>query len=87
MWHFWLFFWILLAVVIILMYCCLVRAGKMDDEMEKAFRKLNEKRRMRKKNPDEKRSMDHRASYDMDGRCLLDHTEISVNGFLGKFVI
>ena len=34
MWHFWLFFWILLAVVIILMYCCLVRAGKMDDEME-----------------------------------------------------
>ena len=21
MWHFWLFFWILLAVVIILMYC------------------------------------------------------------------
>ena len=45
MWHFWLFFWILLAVVIILMYCCLVRAGKMDDEMEKAFRKLNEKRK------------------------------------------
>ena len=37
MWHFWLFFWILLAVVIILMYCCLVRAGKMDDEMEKEF--------------------------------------------------
>ena len=29
----------------ILMYCCLVRAGKMDDEMEKAFRKLNEKRK------------------------------------------
>ena len=45
MWHFWLFFWILLAVVIILMYCCLVRAGKMDDEMEKACRKLNEKRK------------------------------------------
>ena len=45
MWHFWLFFWILLAVVIILMYCCLVRSGKMDDEMEKAFRKLNEKRK------------------------------------------
>lgn len=45
MWHFWLFFWILLAVVIVLMYCCLVRAGKMDDEMEKAFRKLNEKRK------------------------------------------
>ena len=42
MWHFWLFFWVLLAVVIVLMYCCLVRAGKMDDEMEKAFRKLNE---------------------------------------------
>ena len=37
MWVFWLVFWILLAVVIILMYCCLVRAGKMDDEMEKAF--------------------------------------------------
>ena len=42
MWHFRLFFWVLLAVVIVLMYCCLVRAGKMDDEMEKAFRKLNE---------------------------------------------
>ncbi len=39
------FFLDLLAVVIILMYCCLVRAGKMDDEMEKAFRKLNEKRK------------------------------------------
>ena len=40
MWHFWLFFLALLAVVIVL-----VRAGKMDDEMEKAFRKLNEKRK------------------------------------------
>ena len=45
MWHFWLFFWVLLAVVIVLMYCCLVRAGKMDDEMENAFKKLNEKRK------------------------------------------
>ena len=45
MWHFWLFFLVLLAVAIVLMYCCLVRAGKMDDEMEKAFRKLNEKRK------------------------------------------
>ena len=35
----------LLAVVIVLMYCCLVRAGKMDDEMDEAFRKLNEKRK------------------------------------------
>ena len=26
-------------------YCCLVRAGKMDDEMDEAFRKLNEKRK------------------------------------------
>ena len=38
MWHFWLFFWVLLAVVI-------VRAEKMDDEMDEAFRKLNEKRK------------------------------------------
>ena len=45
MWYFWLFFLVLLAVAIVLMYCCLVRAGKMDDEMEKAFRKLNEKRK------------------------------------------
>lgn len=27
------------------MYCCLVRAGKMDDEMENTFKKLNEKRK------------------------------------------
>lgn len=47
MWHFWLFFLALLAVVIVLMYCCLVRAEKMDDEMDEAFRKLNEKERMR----------------------------------------
>lgn len=26
-------------------YCCLVRAEKMDDEMDEAFRKLNEKRK------------------------------------------
>ena len=45
MWHFWLFFLALLAVVIVLMYCCLVRAEKMDDEMDEAFRKLNEKRK------------------------------------------
>ena len=44
MWHFWLFFLALLAVVIVLMYCCLVRAGKMDDEMEEAL-KLNENRK------------------------------------------
>ena len=29
----------------ILMYCCRVRAEKMDDEMDEAFRKLNEKRK------------------------------------------
>ena len=45
MWHFWLFFLALLAVVIVLMYCCLVRAEKMDDEMDEAFRKLNENRK------------------------------------------
>lgn len=45
MWHFWLFFLALLAVVIVLIYCCLVRAEKMDDEMDEAFRKLNEKRK------------------------------------------
>lgn len=45
MWHFWFFFLALLAVVIVLMYCFLVRAEKMDDEMDEAFRKLNEKRK------------------------------------------
>ena len=45
MWYFWLFFLVLLAVAIVLMYCCLVRAGKMDDEMEETFRKLSEKRK------------------------------------------
>nr|WP_295280600.1 hypothetical protein [uncultured Blautia sp.] len=45
MWYFWLFFLVLLAVAIVLMYCCLVRAGKMDDEMEETFRELSEKRK------------------------------------------
>jgi len=45
MWVFWLVFFVLMAVVITLMYCCLIRASVVDDEMEKAFRKLNEKRK------------------------------------------
>ena len=45
MWVFWLMFFVLVAVVITLMYCCLIRASMVDDEMEKAFRKLNEKRK------------------------------------------
>ena len=45
MWYFWLFFLVLLAVAIVLMYCCLVRAGKMDYEMEETFRELSEKRK------------------------------------------
>ena len=45
MWVFWLMFFALVAVVITLMYCCLIRASVVDDEMEKAFRKLNEKRK------------------------------------------
>lgn len=45
MWYFWLFFLVLLAVAIVLKYCCLVRAGKMDDEMEATFRELSEKRK------------------------------------------
>ena len=45
MWVFWLVFFVLMAVVIMLMYCCLIRASVVDDEMEKAFRKLNEKRK------------------------------------------
>ena len=45
MWVFWLVFFVLMAVVITLMYCCLIRASMVDDEMEKAFRKLNEKRK------------------------------------------
>lgn len=31
--------------LLLLMCCCLVRAEKMDDEMDEAFRKLNEKRK------------------------------------------
>ena len=45
MWVFWLVFFVLMAVAITLMYCCLIRASVVDDEMEKAFRKLNEKRK------------------------------------------
>ena len=45
MWVFWLVFFVLMAVVITLMYCCLIRASVVADEMEKAFRKLNEKRK------------------------------------------
>ena len=37
MWVFWLVFFVLMAVVITLMYCCLIRASVVDDEMEKAF--------------------------------------------------
>lgn len=37
MWIFWLMFFVLVAVVITLMYCCLIRASMVDDEMEKAF--------------------------------------------------
>ena len=37
MWVFWLVFFALVAVVITLMYCCLIRASVVDDEMEKAF--------------------------------------------------
>ena len=45
MWYFWLFFLFLLAVAIVLMYCCLDRAGKKDDEIEETIRKLSEKRK------------------------------------------
>ena len=45
MWVFWIVFFVLMAVVITLMYCCLIRASVVDDEMEKAFRKLNKKRK------------------------------------------
>ncbi len=37
MWIFWLMFFVLVAVVITLMYCFLIRASMVDDEMEKAF--------------------------------------------------
>ena len=37
MWIFWLMFFVLVAVVITLMYCCLIRASMVDDEMEKEF--------------------------------------------------
>ena len=37
MWIFWLMFFVLVAVVITLMYCCLIRASMGDDEMEKEF--------------------------------------------------
>ena len=37
MWIFWLMFIVLVAVVITLMYCCLIRASMVDDEMEKEF--------------------------------------------------
>lgn len=37
MWVFWLVFFVLMAVVITLMYCCLIRASVVDNEMEKAF--------------------------------------------------
>ena len=37
MWVFWLVFFVLMAVVITLMYCCLIRASVVDDEMAKAF--------------------------------------------------
>ena len=47
MWIFWLMFFVLVAVVITLMYCCLIRASMVDDEMEKAFQ---QKMKLRKEN-------------------------------------
>ena len=38
MWVFWLVFFVLMAVVITLMYCCLIRASVVDDEMEMCIR-------------------------------------------------
>ena len=37
MWIFWPMFFVLVAVVITLMYSCLIRASMVDDEMEKEF--------------------------------------------------
>ena len=37
MWVIWLVILVLMAEVITIMYCCLIRASVVDDEMEKAF--------------------------------------------------
>lgn len=50
MWVFWLVFFVLMAVVITLMYCCLIRASVVDDEMEKAFQQKMKLRKDEAKN-------------------------------------